>query len=84
MHSLFAPVVLRRSQLKVQVQKAFYIDLRASAEPAGGCQWPRYVWVSGWGLYQGPGSSALRWAVRGVGRQSLAQGLVYKLVTASS
>lgn len=38
----FVLVVLRRSQPKVQVQKAFYIDLRASAEPAGGCQRPRY------------------------------------------
>lgn len=51
--SLFAPVVLRQSQLKVQVQKASYIDLRASAEPAGRCQGPRYVWMRRWALSQG-------------------------------
>lgn len=46
-------MVLRKSPLKVQVQKASYIDLRASAETAGGCQEPRYVWMSRWGLSQG-------------------------------
>lgn len=76
----FAPVVLRRSQ----VQKTFYIDLRASAEPAGRCQRPRYVWMSRWGLYWRPGSPELRWAVRGSVQQSLAQGLIYKLGIASS
>lgn len=77
-------MVLRRSPLKVQVWKAFYIDLRASAEPAGRRQRPIYVWVSRWGLYWGPGWPELRWAVCGSILQSLARGLIYKLGTAPS
>lgn len=43
---------------------------------------PDIVWMSSWGLYRGPGLPKFRWAVGRRGQQSLAQGLIYKPVTA--
>lgn len=78
----FVPVVLRRSQQKFKSRKHSTLISDHLLSQLVDVRGPDIVWLSSWGLYRNPGSPEFRWAVGGRGQQSLAQGLIYKPVTA--